>query len=133
MEDYISIINGLLAKLKSDGHSLKEISDTRHTFAHLYKTRMILFAIICAAYPELSFKSKKHFEEESDPMFNDDFIAGIYTPKGLATFHFKLKYWDLFSIKEIDRAPKYDGYSEDEALDRLSSLIDIEKERGKSL
>lgn len=133
MEDYISIINNLLAKLKNDGHSLKGVSDIHHTFAHLYKTRTILFAVICAAYPELSFKSKKHFDEENDQMFNDDFIAGIYTPKGFVTFHFKLKYWDLFPIKEIERGPKYDGYSEEEALDRLSSLIDIEKERGKSL
>ena len=133
MKDYICIINELLTRLKSDGHSLKEISDTHHTFASLYKERMVLFAIICTAYPELSFKSKKHFLEEVDPMFNDDFIAGIYTPKGIATFHFKLKYWDLFPIKEIDRAPEYDGYNEDEALARLSSLIDINKERGKSL
>ena len=48
---------------------------------------------------DLSFV-KKHFEEETDPMFNGDFIAGINTPQGPATYHIKLEYWDLFNIIE---------------------------------
>ena len=122
--DYIEIINNLISNLKKDGYDTKKISDTRHTFEMLYYQRMILFALVCQAYPDLAFKSKKHFDEVNNPMFNGDFIAGIKTPKGITTFHFKLEYWDLFQVKELDNAPEYDGYTVEEALERLTSLLD---------
>lgn len=55
-------------------------------------------------------------------MFNGDFIAGINTPKGIASYHIKLEYWDLFDISEIDRAPKYDNYSPEDVIKRILSL-----------
>lgn len=55
-------------------------------------------------------------------MFNGDFIVGINTPKGPATFHIKLKYWDLFNVIELDRAFAYDGSSVEDVMDRLLSL-----------
>ena len=55
-------------------------------------------------------------------MFNDSFIAGINTPEGIATYHIKLKYWNLFDIPEIDRAPKYDEYTPSEVIERVYSL-----------
>ena len=60
-------------------------------------------------------------------MFNGDFIAGINTPEGIATYHIKLKYWDLFDIPEIDRAPKYDNYTPDEVMSRILSLSRLKK------
>lgn len=105
----------------------KEVSDTHHTFEKLYEQRVVLFSILCNQFPEISWKSKKHFNEETDPMFNGDFIAGINTPKGQATFHMKLKYWDLFNVKELDRALKYDGYTVDDVIERLLSLNEYEK------
>ncbi len=125
--DYIDIVNNLVTNLKKDGYNAKKISDMRHTFEMLYYQRMILFALVCKAYPDLAFKSKKHFDEVNDPMFNGDFVAGIKTPKGITTFHFKLEYWDLFQIKELDNAPEYDGYTVEEALERLTSLLDNTK------
>ena len=100
----------------------KQISDTHHTYEVLYKQRLILFSILCNKFPEISWKSKKHFDEENDPMFNGDFIAGINTPKGPATFHIKLKYWDLFNVIELDRSFPYDGSSVEDVMDRLLSL-----------
>lgn len=82
-------------------------------------------------YPEISWKSKKHFKEETDPMFNGNFIAGINTPQGPATYHMKLEYWDLFAITEIERAYPYDGHNSDEDLNRLSSLIKLNKKNTK--
>ena len=52
------------------------------------------------------------------------FIAGINTPLGPATYHIKLKYWDLFDIPEIERALEYDGYSSEDVLLRIKSLND---------
>ena len=60
-------------------------------------------------------------------MFDGDFIAGINTPDGIATYHFKLEYWDLFQIPEIDRAPKYDNYSNEDVMKRIYSLTKLKK------
>lgn len=77
-------INELIKTYKNDGLiSSKEVSDGHHTFEELYKQRMTMFCTICNCFPNLSWKSKKHFNEGNDPMFNGDFIAGINTPEGI--------------------------------------------------
>lgn len=114
--------------------SAKDISDGRHTFRELYKQRIILFSVICSFFPELSWKSKKHFDEENDPMFNGCFIAGVNTPLGVATYHFKMEFWDMFDVPEVERAPKYDSYSPDDVMERIESLktlIDKPKQKVK--
>ena len=102
--------------------STKDISDGHHTFGELYKNRIILFCTLCNLLPDISWKSKKHNDEENDPMFSGDFIAGINTPDGIATYHIKLQYWDLFDIPELERAPKYDNYDNEEVLKRILSI-----------
>lgn len=111
--------------------STKDIGDGYHTFDELYEQKIVLFSVICNSYPKLSWKSKKHFDEENDPMFNGCFIVGINTPKGVATYHFKLKYWNEFDIPELECAPKYDGYSSDEVLTRIKSLKNKKHEKNR--
>lgn len=124
----IDEINNIIKENKEAKNiSTKEISDGHHTFGELYHHRIILFCTICNLFPNISWKSKKHFDEENDPMFPDSFIAGINTPDGIATYHIKLQYWDLFNIPEIDRAPKFDFYSSDESLKRILSLTRTKK------
>ena len=55
-------------------------------------------------------------------MFNGGFIVGINTPTGIATYHFKLEYWNEFNVPELEYAPKYDGYSSNDVLVRIKSL-----------
>lgn len=130
----IKAMNDMIKTYRLQGKvSTKGISDVYHTFGQLYTHRTILFALVCNAYPEISWKSKKHYDEENDPMFNGDFIAGINTPGGQATYHIKLEFWDLFNIPELERAYPYDGYNSDEALSRLLSLINLNKEKQKKL
>ena len=123
--DNIESINDRIMKLKKLGENVKKISDGNHTFEELYLQRMYLFSAICNCYPELSWKSKKHFDEENDPMFNGCFIVGINTPSGVASYHFKLEYWDEFSVKEIENAPQYDGYTPEVVSSRIKSLKKI--------
>lgn len=132
--DKIKEINDLIKKYNKDGIiSSKEISDGHHTFRELYRQRLIMFCTICNCFPNLSWKSRKHFDEENDPMFNGDFIAGINTPEGIATYHIKLEYWDLFEIPEIDRAPKYDNYTLDDVMNRIFSLSKTKIKSSKSV
>ena len=119
----INELNNLIQIEKINGNiSVKQISDGHHTFEDLYKNRLILFCVLCNSNPNISWKSKKHFDEENDPMFNGDFIAGINTPEGIATYHFKLEFWDLFQIPEIEKAPRYDNYDNATVLKRIYSL-----------
>lgn len=119
----IEEINEMIQENKKLGIiSSKDISDGHHTFGELYKNRIILFCTLCNLLPNISWKSKKHFDEENDPMFSDNFIAGINTPEGIATYHIKLKYWDLFDVPELEKAPKYDNYNNEEVLKRILSL-----------
>lgn len=107
---------------KQKNISTKEISDGHHTFGELYEHRIILFCTLCNLLPNISWKSKKHYDEENDPMYEDSFIAGINTPDGIATYHIKLQYWELFEVIELERAPKYDNYGNEEVLQRIKSL-----------
>ena len=102
--------------------SSKDVSDRWHTFRTLYKHRIYLFSVLCNQFPEISWKTKKHYDEENDPMFNGDFMAGINTPEGIVSYHIKLEYWNLFNVPEIEHGPKYDGYTDEDVLERLLSL-----------
>lgn len=117
----IQEINSLIQKEKGN-INVKDVSDGHHTFGELYKNRIMLFCTLCNCNPDISWKSKKHYNEEIDPMFDGDFIAGINTPEGIATYHIKLEFWDLFHIPELDRAPQYDGYDNGTVLQRIYSL-----------
>lgn len=119
----IDEINNIIKENKDlKNISTKEISDGHHTFGELYYHRIILFCTLCNLFTNISWKSKKHYDEENDPMFSDSFITGINTPEGITTYHIKMRYWDLFDIPEVERAPKYDNYSSKESLKRVLSL-----------
>lgn len=120
--DKVTEINNLIIENKRMGMSAKDISDGNHTFRELYKQRLVLFCTICNLFPDISWKAKKHFDNDNDPMFNGCFIAGINTPEGVACYHIKLEYWDLFTIPEIEKSPEYTLYSSDEVLERILSL-----------
>lgn len=112
-------INDLILQYKSEGWSTKDVSDKWHTFGELYYHRMILFLTIQKAYPKISWKSKQHHD---GTMFDDSFIVGIETPEGQYSYHYNLKYWDLFDgIKELEKAPEYDGHKPRD-ITRLLSL-----------
>ena len=111
-----------LLDMNSDKQSIGDCTDGYHTFNELYHHRAILFSIICNTFKELAWKSKQH-DDPNDPMYDGMFIVGINTPEGQATYHYNLNpYWDKFDVKELERAPKYDGHTPDDAIKRIESL-----------
>lgn len=98
-----------------------DVSDGYHTFDELYHHRTMLFAALCNTYKTNAWKSKQH-NDVKVPMYDGMFIAGIETPNGQATYHCEMKYWDMFNITELDRAPAFDGHTPAEAVDRLFKL-----------
>lgn len=101
------------------GLDTDKISDGAHTFEDLYKHRCYLFAVICNQNKDIAWKAKKHIDGS---MYEGYFIVGINTDMGEATYHYPMKYWNLFNIKELPHSPEYDGYTPDDVLERLMSL-----------
>lgn len=96
------------------------LSDGYHTFNELYHHRAILFSVICNIFPDKAWKSKLH---DTGDMFDGMFIVGIETPNGQATYHYDIEpYWDMFKVKELERAPKWDGHTPTDAIERIRTL-----------
>lgn len=97
-----------------------DLSDGYHTFNELYHHRAILFSVICNMMPDKAWKSKLH---DTGDMFDNMFIVGIETPNGQATYHYDINpYWDIFKVKELERAPRWDGHTAQDATERISKL-----------
>lgn len=93
------------------------ISDGYHTFNELYEHRHSLFSVICAKFG--GWKSMFH---EDGTMFDGWFIAGVQTPKGMATYHIPNTWWLRFQCPQIERAPHWDGHTPNDVIDRIASL-----------
>ena len=103
-------------------NDIGELSDGFHTYDSLYFQRMILFATLVKTYPDISWKSYRHEDEEL--CFGGGwFIVGIDTPDGTYTYHYENKYWDYFHCVELYKAPHWDGHT-DKDVERLLSLVD---------
>lgn len=106
--------------------SMGEVSDGYHTFNELYKTRMLLNAALFNAWmdkPGISpVKSHKHSDGEK-PFGGGWFIVVAQLPTGQVSWHYEDKHWGLFKIKEVERAPKWDGHTAEQAIERLEKYI----------
>lgn len=97
-----------------------ETSDGYHTFDELYHHRAVLFSVIVADHPDISWKSKLHHD---GTIYDGMFIVGIETPEGQATYHYNIDpYWEMFKCKELERAPEWDGHTPDDAIARIATL-----------
>ena len=96
-----------------------QISDGYHTFDELYHHRMVLFSIICNTYKKQAWKSWTHHD---GTMYDDYFIVGITNDKGDYYYQYHKDYWDIFKVKEQDKAPVWDGHKPED-IDRLYSLL----------
>ena len=101
---------------KSD---IGDLSDGYHTFNELYHHRAVLFSVICNSMPDKAWKSKLH---DTGDMYEGMFIVGIETPDGQATYHYDIEYWDLFKVRELEKAPKWDGHTPTDAINRIAKL-----------
>ena len=97
-----------------------DLSDGYHTFNELYHHRAVLFSVICNSMPDKAWKSKLH---DTGDMYEGMFIVGIETPDGQATYHYDIEpYWDMFKVRELEKAPKWDGHTPTDAINRIANL-----------
>ena len=120
-EKVLQRIKSNLMQLGRSGTYLGDLSDGYHTFDDLYRQRLILCAALFNSHKSISWKSKRH--SDGKPCFDGNwFIVGINTPEGPYTYHYEMKHWDLFDVKELDQAPEWDGHTSND-VDRLLSIV----------
>lgn len=66
-----------------------------------------------------AWKSKLH---DDGTMYEDYFIVGITTKEGDYTYHYHIGHWDIFDVKELEKAPVFDGHKPEDVT-RLMSLF----------
>lgn len=122
----ISKAQALIDKVKKNGGSVGSLSDGYHTFDELYHHRALLFASLCmTTFRNVAWKSLLHDDPKNNPMYAGMFIVGVETPDGQATYHYDIDpYWSIFKVKELDHAPKYDGHTPTEAIERILHLAE---------
>lgn len=117
--------------IKFDG--MVSISDGYHTMDELYDHRRALNIALFNSLNELYgragmhmfvpkvFKAKNH-HPNSDPIFPGYFIVFAVGKQGIWTsYHYELKYWDNFKIRETQNSPFYPLDHED-AIEFFSDL-----------
>ena len=97
-----------------------DTSDGYHTFNELYHHRAVLFSVIVKAFQEKAWKARLHHD---GTMYDGMFVVGIDTPEGQASYHYDIDpYWDMFECREMERAPKWDGHTPAQAIERIGRL-----------
>lgn len=120
-KDALTKAQSLIDQVKKNGGSAGSLSDGYHTFDELYHHRALLFASLCTTtFKHVAWKSLLHDDPKNNPMYPGMFIVGIETPEGQATYHYDIDpYWNMFKVKEVEHAPKYDGHTPNEAIERI--------------
>lgn len=109
--------------------NIGQVSDGYHTFDELYAHRTALFRALLVTNIEIAWKSREH-EVGGDPMYDGFFVAGLNMAvrkkthgggieKIPITYHVENKYWDDFEVAEYPNAPKFDGHTPDDVIQRL--------------
>lgn len=101
-----------------------DVSDGFHTFNELYDHRCLLFLALMRAHPADSWFTMEHHDGE---VWTGWFIAGLTLPtRKVITYHLPMKFWDSAkrtAAEELDRAPKWDGHTSNDVIDRLMEWL----------
>lgn len=114
-----------IALLNAD---MGEISDGYHTFNELYRYRMLYNAawfntvLHGKLNPREVVKSHKH--NDGEECFGGGwFIVMAQLPTGQISNHYENKYWYLFDVPEVEKAPKWDGHTPEQAAERIEKYL----------
>ncbi len=98
-----------------------EVSDGYHTFDELYEHRCTLYVALVQHVPNRAWRSYLHDDGKG---FDGWFVCGIDLPAGPVTYHLPERMWSfLDGIKTLDRAPKFDGHTSADVIERLTAWI----------
>lgn len=120
--DQINDINKDIQSLPADKRGF--VSDGYHTFNEIYDHRCINYIAMCKLLclgpttPWLSLK------DDQGKNMGEWFLLGINTGIGQISYHIPIKFRNLCRFAEnLDKAPKFDGHTSGDVLNRLIELI----------
>ena len=88
-----------------------KLSDGYHTYDDLYFQRLVLWQRICRDHKDKCWKTK--CDENGKPWYDGKgwFLIAVDTPKGQYSYHYPMKEWDRFDVKELPKAKHFDGHT----------------------
>ena len=106
-------------------NDMSSVSDGYHTFAELYKYRMLYNAVAVRHWRLSGYgvtKSWRHHDGEL--CFGGGwFIVTAQLPQGQVSNHYPAEAWGMFTVPELDVAPKWDGHTPEEAAERIRKYL----------
>ena len=101
-----------------------DTSDGYHTFAELYRYRMLYSALLFNEWAHLGVhgvhKARRHADGSQ---YCGWFIVVAQLPTGQISNHYPDEHWDLFKIPALDRAAIWDGHTPAQAADRMTAWL----------
>lgn len=107
----------------SEGN-VSDMSDGYHTFKEYETFRMLYNAALfnCLVGKYKVCKSMYHDDGEK-PFGGGYFVVYAELPTGQISNHYELKYWSLFNIPIVNKAPKWDGHTTFDVMNRLLGFV----------
>ena len=121
-EEYVYELNDVVQS-KGVGY----IDDGYHTFNELYAFRLTYNSLLFNEWYKQGkynvHKSKRHYDGEL--CFGGGyFIVVAELPTGQISNHYRMKYWDMFNIRDTDKSEcEFDGHTSLDVLERMNNLI----------
>lgn len=107
----------------SEGN-ISDMSDGFHTFKEYETFRMLYNAALFNFLVSKCKVCKSMYHDDGEKPFGGGyFVVYAELPTGQISNHYELKYWDLFNIPVVNKAPKWDGHTTFDVMDRLLRFV----------
>jgi hypothetical protein len=118
MDDGFCIWCEVIAKVRADER--QHPRDEYHTMDELYSYRMLYNAAFAFVAQQWHTVTKSYRHSDGEPCFGGGwFIVTMHLPQGQVSNHYENEHWDLFRVREVEKAPEWDGHTPAEAAERL--------------
>lgn len=107
----------------SEGN-VSDMSDGFHTFKEYETFRMLYNAALFNCLVDKCKVCKSLYHDDGEKPFGGGyFVVYAELPTGQISNHYELEYWDLFNIPIVNKAPKWDGHTTSDVMNRLFKFV----------
>lgn len=103
-------------------------SDGFHTIGELYQHRCLLFIALCNQLKVQDVMGWKAWKDHQGNLIEGWFLAGLNLPSGEISYHLPAELWTLLKFPQWNAAPRFDGHSSLDVVDRLTAWLNAECE-----
>lgn len=104
--------------------NVSDTSDGFHTFKEYEIFRMLYNAALFNCLVDKCKVCKSLYHDDGEKPFGGGyFVVYAELPTGQISNHYELEYWDLFNIPIVNKAPKWDGHTTSDTMNRLFKFV----------